>query len=176
MVRRFRNFRSNMIRSGRKTFWFAGQFNETNLAGASSAVLVTSLNAAALSLRPFTVIRTRGVWGAFSDQIGTDESQVVSYGSIVVSDEAVAVGISAVSNPVEQSSSPWIHYSTTIQRLQFESAIGFSGNHIPWNMEIDSKSMRKVEEGQDLITVIQNASFGDGAEVTTFVKVLIKLH
>ncbi len=41
---------------------------------------------------------------------------------------------------------------------------------------IDSKSMRKVEEGQDIIGVVQNAAAGAGSIVNTYFKILIKLH
>jgi len=176
MARRFRNFRANMVRSGRKTFWLGGLFVEQNLASANSAAILTNLNAAALALRPFTIIRTRGIWGVFSDQIAADESQVVAYGSIIVSDEALAVGVSAVPTPVEQDSSAWIHFSQTIQRFQQSSGVGTKPNMIPWNTIVDSKAMRKVEEGQTLIEVIQNSPNSEGTEVTTYSKVLIKLH
>ena len=43
-------------------------------------------------------------------------------------------------------------------------------------MLIDSKSMRKVEEGQDLIEVIENSAISNGAQVITYTRVLIKLH
>ena len=67
MARRFHNLRANMIRSGRKSFWFSGLHTRTTLAAASTATLVTELNAAALALRPFTVIRTRGYLTIVSD-------------------------------------------------------------------------------------------------------------
>ena len=176
MARSFRGLRSHMVRSGRKTFWFAGLQAQTTLAAASSAAIVTSLNAAALSLRPFTIVRTRGIWSVMSDQVGADENQFVAYGSIVVFDEAVAVGITAVPTPVDQSQSPWIYYDVAMQRFLFSSAIGLNPNMAPERYVIDSKSMRKVEEGQDLIEVIQNGALGQGATVQTFVKTLIKLH
>ncbi len=176
MARRFRNFRSNLVRSGRKTLWIGGVFSETNLASANSAAIMSQLNAAALALRPFTIVRTRGVWAVFSDQVAADESQVTSYGSIVVSEEALAVGISAVPTPVEQDASSWIHFSSTIQRFKQLSAVGVEPAFIPWISQVDSKSMRKVEEGQTLIEVVQNAAVSEGCEVTTYAKTLIKLH
>ncbi len=176
MARSFHGLRSRMIRSGRKTFWFSGSIVHTTLASASSAAIQTSLNAAALSLRPFTVIRTRGVWGFSSDQTAADEDQEVAFGSIVVSDEAVAVGITAVPTPVEQDGSPWIHFDMAFQRLEFLSSVGVVPDMMPQRYVIDSKSMRKVEEGQDLITVIQNSGTSEGTNVATYVKTLVKLH
>ena len=176
MAHRFSGLRRSMIRSGRKTFWLGGSIITTNLSGANSAALIASLNAAALALRPFTIVRTRGVWGFNSDQVGADENQHVAFGSIVVSDEATAVGITAVPTPVEQDASSWISFDMAFQRFEFSSGVGVNPNMIPQRYVIDSKSMRKVEEGQDLIEVIQNGAAGAGANITTYLKTLIKLH
>ncbi len=176
MPRRGHGLRTRMVASGRKTFWVGGTIVNSNLAGANSALIVTSLSAGALALRPFTVVRTRGVWGFFSDQVAADEDQQVAYGGIVVSDEAVAVGITAVPTPVEQDSSSWLFYDMAFQRFEQQSAVGIQPNMIPQRYVVDSKSMRKVEEGQDLIDIIQNGSSAEGANVVMYTKTLIKLH
>ncbi len=176
MPRRAHGLRTRMVASGRKTFWVGGTIVNSVLAAANSALIVTSLSVSALALRPFTVVRTRGVWSFFSDQIAADEDQQVAFGGIVVSDEAVAVGITAVPTPVEQDSSSWLFYDMAFQRFEQQSAIGIYPAMIPWNNVIDSKSMRKVDEGQDLVEVIQNGAGSEGSTVTTFVKHLIKLH
>ena len=94
----------------------------------------------------------------------------------MVSDEAVAVGITAVPTPVTQDSSSWIHFDGAAQRWEFSSAVGVNPNMIPHCYVVDSKSMRKVEEGQDLIEVIEASATSNGANVVTYTKVLIKLH
>ncbi len=176
MANRFHGFRRRVVASGRKTFWLAGAVSQTTLASTSSAVVITSLNAAALALRPFTIVRTRGVWSVFSDQTAADENQFVQFGGIVVSDQAVAVGITAVPTPAEQDSSPWFFFDTALQRFNIGSDIGLVPNFAPDRYVIDSKSMRKVEEGQDIIGVVQNAAAGAGSIVNTYFKILIKLH
>ena len=176
MARRFSGFRQRLVSQGRKTFWFDGVVVNTNLASANSAAILTSLTAGALALRPFTIIRTRGTWGVRSDQDAADENQFVAYGSIVVSDEAVAVGITAVPTPLSQDGSSWIHLDQTFQHHRQQSSVGQNPDFIPWNNKIDSKSMRKVEEGQDLIEVIENSAISNGAQVVTYGRVLIKLH
>ncbi len=176
MARRFHGVRSRLVSSGRKTFWLSGTVAQTALAAGGTAVLVSALNAAALALRPFTVVRTRGYWSVFSDQLSANEDQVAHYGSIVVSDEAVAIGVTAVPTPVTSDSSSWIHFDGAAQRLTFSSAVGFAPNAAPERYVIDSKSMRKVEEGQDLIEVVQSATISEGLFITTYTKALIKLH
>ena len=176
MARRFSGLRRSMVRSGRKTFWLSGNITTQTLASANTAALITSLNAAALALRPFTIVRTRGFWAVFSDQVSASEDQHVAYGSIVVSDQAVAVGITAIPTPAEEDSFAWIHYDMALQRFHSSSATSIHPNMAPHRYVVDSKSMRKVEEGQDLIEVIQNGPNADGATVVTFTKTLIKLH
>ena len=176
MGRRFAGFRQRLVATGRKTFWLGGAITESTLGSGNSALMITSLNAAALALRPFTVVRTRGYWAVHSDQAIANENQIVHLGSIVVSDQAVAVGITAVPTPVTEDGSSWILFDGTAQSYEFLSSTGARGNHNQERYVIDSKSMRKVEEGQDLIKVIQNGATGDGAVVVVYTKVLIKLH
>ena len=171
-----RGFRRAMVgRHGRKTFWLSGAVVRGVLASASSATIVTSLNAAALALRPFTIVRTRGVWHIVSDQLAAVEQQETAYGAIVVSEEALAVGITAVPTPIDQDSSSWILFDMMFNRFDFVSGVGFEANS-GVSRVVDSKAMRKVEEGQQVIEVIQNSGSSDGVTVTTYQKTLIKLH
>ena len=88
----------------------------------------------------------------------------------------MAVGISAVPTPVDQDSSSWIHFDGAAQQFLLGTAVGLVPNMIPHRYVIDSKSMRKVEEGQDLIEVIQMGASSQGVQVITYTKALIKLH
>ena len=54
-------------KSRRESTWIALNTVEATLGGAPTAVLMNSLNAAALALRPFTVVRSRGTILVFSD-------------------------------------------------------------------------------------------------------------
>ncbi len=175
MAGRHRNFRSNLVRSGRKTFWFSGLAIQDQITAASTAVLQASLNAAALALRPFTIVRTRGYVAIGSDQVGATEDQTLSYGHIVVSDQAVAIGVTALPTPVTDSQSDWFVYEALVGRFNFVTASGFEQAAITIK-EIDSKAMRKVEEGQDLISVVETSALSSGLLVTAFFRTLIKLH
>ena len=175
MARRFRNFRSNMVRSGRKTFWLAGLHVRSTMSAGSTAILVTSLNAAALALRPFTIVRTRGVFGVISDQVAVTEDAIVAYGETVITDQAVAIGVTAIPTPITDSGADWFVFDTSWARLQFASAVNVHNEFIALR-DIDSKAMRKVDEGQDLVTVIETASISSGAIVVSFSRTLIKLH
>ena len=57
--------RSNVMR--RDTIWIGGTWATATLASTSSAAILTQFSAGALALRPFTVIRTRGIATIKSD-------------------------------------------------------------------------------------------------------------
>ena len=175
MARRSHGFRQRMVSSGRKTFWLAGTHVRQSLSSADVAVLITGLNAAALALRPFTIVRTRGILYIRSDQTAASENQVLSYGEIVVTDQAVAIGVTAVPTPATDSGSSFHVYENMIGRFEFVSGVGFEGNE-GQTLLFDSKAMRKVEEGQDLIAVAEADGISDGITLTSFSRTLIKLH
>jgi len=57
--------------------------------------------------------------------------------------------------------------------FQFGTAVGFetlSGN------AVDSKAMRKVEEGQDFILVVETPATVSSARIQTADRFLVKLH
>ena len=172
---RFGGLRARMVAQRRKTFWFSGIATRTALAAASDAAIQTSLNAAALALRPFTIVRTRGYVYVVSDQVSAIETQDWAYGEIIVSDQAVAVGITAVPTPSADSQSSWHVYERGSTKFEFITGAGFQASTGQF-MQFDSKAMRKVEEGQDLIAVIEAAAISSGMTMTTFSRTLIKFH
>ena len=163
-------------RNRRDTIWGSLDTTESVLTGAPTAVLTNSLNAAGLALRPFTVIRTRGIIQVRSDQAGATESYGADLGCAVVSDQAVAIGVTAVPTPLtDKSSDLWFVYEQLFGRIEIGSGAG-TGVPVQTSMfkEFDSKAMRKVEEGQDLVTVVENELAGCNIIVSG--RFLVKLH
>jgi len=92
-----------------------------------------------------------------------------------VTDQASAIGVSAVPLPVANDSSDWFVYARLAGTFEFGSAIGFAQKGEV--MVIDSRAMRKVDLGEDLITVVQAGPAPSlGSRVTTYLKMLVKLH
>jgi len=173
--------RSGFIRrSGvrrRETLWIGGTIFNNTLSSSGAALLISSLNAAALALRPFTIVRTRGQLALRSDQLAANEQQFGAYAKVVVSDQASAIGVTAVPQPITSSESDlFFLYQVAFSNFAFGTAVGFS--NVAQQYELDSKAMRKVEEGQDIVTVIQlsSAAGSDGAIMTSFTRILVKLH
>jgi len=162
----------------RKTLWFQYASIASTHAIANAAVLTSSLNAVALALRPFTVVRTRGYWTIFSDQTAATEFYEAAFGMIVVSDQAVAAGVASVPTPATDTASDWHVYQRLANQYEVTAAGGGAGSGLinGTSAEFDSKAMRKVDLGEDLISVVEAGNLSNGVLVRAFQRVLIKLH
>ena len=138
--------------SVRKSIWLDFTHTATTNAGSTQSI-IASLNATALALRPFTVVRTHMTFLLQSDQAAANEVQACFWGAAVVSDQSVAVGITAVPTPnTDLSSSLWFAL-----KVMYNNAVNLTDQTIGSRyFELDSKAMRKVEVGQDLILVVVN--------------------
>ena len=173
MARRpFRGARS----APRLTDWFFIDESATTLATASSSALIGQLNAAGLAMRPFTVIRTYLDLLLISDQVAASEFQQAAIGMAVVSDQAIAIGITAVPTPFTDAGSDlWFVHQFMSASFLFASGVGFDGSD-GRGYNVDSKAMRKVNADQDLAIVIERSSLGAGVDVIVAGRFLVKLH
>ncbi len=138
--------------------------------------ILGTLNAAALALRPFTIVRIRQTLAWKSDQTAATERQIGAVGFAVVSDQAVAIGITAVPTPVtDLASDLWMLHQFFMSHFTVTSAIGSESQY--HQIDVDSKAMRKVEDGQDLVEVGELATgLSDGFSLSDASRILIKLH
>ena len=168
-----RTFTRQSRGSGRKSLWLTFVPTVTTVATNTTAVLVASLNAAALALRPFTIVRTYLEMWLKSDQAGAVELQTISLGMAVVLDPFSVVGVTAIPTPTTDSgSSLWF-----VHRYLFGSETAFVDNQRPAaSASIDSKAMRKVDEGQDIVLAVEGGGTGSGMIVTVGGRVLIKTN
>jgi len=172
VVRRFRGG----SRSVRATQWISIDTVASTLAGAPTAVLANSLNAAALAFRPFTIVRTRGILHVRSDQVVADQTFIGDMGLAVVSDQAVAIGVTAVPTPLtDKGSDLFFVYEQVAGRLEISSG---AGTGVPTNTGTfhiwDSKAMRKVDGDQDVVLTVENEL--TGVVIVTSGRMLIKMH
>ena len=131
------------IRSKRLTSWFGFQPTQVTMT-AGGGTLIFSLNAAALAMRPFTIVRLRFEIMIRSDQAAQAEVQIGAFGLAVVSDEAVAVGVSAVPTPVAQDASDYWF----VHQYYMSNSTNLTDLVVPASkFTIDSKAMRKVDIG-----------------------------
>ncbi len=167
------------IKSRRSTVWFSFPPQNATLA-AAGGTLVASLNAGALALRPFTVIRTRLVVFASSDQSVASERFGWGLGMAVVSDQASAIGVTAVPTPItDLDSDLFFVHKLGIGEFELSTAVGemkYAGDGAQY--EIDSKAMRKVNPDEDVILSMESmvATVGEGSLVSVAGRMLVKLH
>ncbi len=166
-----RSFGGARRSSGRLTEWFADTFaaSETALA-ASSFVILSSLSAAGLAKRPFTITRTVGTLFVYSDQVAAFEAPFGAVGGMVVSAKAVATGATAIPDPVtEGSSDEWFMYQNFAAQGD-----GLTGRP-QYMFGFDSRAQRKVQDGEDFVFVLANANSVDGMNFIFNVRTLVKL-
>ena len=172
MARRFTRGRGR-LGSTRATSWgIIGPFSQLLN---NAAVVITSLNAEFLAKRPFTIVRTHMVVRISSDQLAADEPQLGAIGCCVVSEQASAIGVTAVPTPVTDGDSDlWYVHQPLLSGFDFGSAIGFdsSAGEV---YTIDSKAMRKVNDDEQVLTVVeQTSAVSEGVSITGFGRFLIK--
>jgi len=171
MARRAFRAGAAAIRLARLTTWFQFVPTEVTSGTSTGGSLIFTLNAAALALRPFTIVRSHFEFWLRSDQEAAMEEQSVAVGLAIVSDDAVAVGVTAVPAPrANAASNLWflhqfIHAdeSKLVDKVRPETRIS-----------VDSKAMRKVEVGQDLVVVMQGGAIGGGFTLGVAGRMLIK--
>ncbi len=142
---------ASAIRSRRLTTWFQFQPAQTTLT-TTGGTLVFTLNAAALALRPFTIVRTHFELAMISDQAAAIERQVAGMGIAVISDQASAAGVASVPTPItDMASNLWFVYKLLYADESSLTDRTRNGQYA----SIDSKAMRKVEVGQDVAVVVE---------------------
>jgi len=159
----------------RETLWIEAPPIETVIAAASTAVLIGRLLAASLALRPFTIVRTRGILYGRSDQSAATENWGGAYGIAVVSEQADAIGITALPTPVtDMDSDLWLLYEQMYGRIDFDSSI--SVREVGFMKEIDSKAMRKVVDGQQVVVTAETPAHVSSWGIVDGFRMLLKLH
>ena len=160
----------------RTKIWIGAGLGKTTIV-ATSKTLLGSLNAAALALRPFTVLRTRLLLGIETDQVSADEVGFGAYGEIVVTSDASAIGATAIPDPgriAGDADAPWYVHQPMAYSFQTLSGAGFD----PLMMiqyVVDSKAMRKVGPNDDLVSIYSEEG-SVGAVITVLGRQLIQLH
>ncbi len=157
----------------RATQWLAGApvGNEVALAAATSV-----LDQVFAFGEDATIVRTRGrLWVASDQQVATEDASG-AIGFSVVTDQAAAIGVTAVPKPVaDQSSDNWFLWEPWATKFFFGSAVGFDAKGFSV-IELDSKAQRKVDDGDNVAVVLQNNSSTAGIVFHLQFRMLVKLH
>ncbi len=158
----------------RSNVWFGMGLAGTVIA--SSATLLLTLNAAALALRPFTVIRTRLAIMFGSDQLVANEGSNGVLSFQVVTEAAAAAGVASIPTPLTETNADFFVYKPVAFDFLLNTAVGFNEHRGDAAYHtVDSKAMRKVGQNDDIAVVIQQR-VATGAIVGIEGRMLVKLH
>ena len=170
--------RGRFVRPNPRTkMWIGAGVGRTTIV-AGSKQFISSLSAGALLLRPFTILRTRMLISFFSDQEAADEGPFGSYGRIVVTDTAAAVGVTAIPDPGSTTGDPdagWFVHQPVWTQLQIIGGISAAIVSSPNSYVVDAKAMRKVGPDDNIVSMFSEEA-GVGAFLTTQGRMLIQLH
>ncbi len=167
------------VRPPKKTVMWIGNTAAATpqVIAANTAVLYSVLNATALALRPFTVMRSRGFVTFQSDQVVQSEDPHGAYGEIVVTTNATTAGVASIPDPLTEPEASWYVYVPTYCRFSFATAVGRQDVMGQANVfQFDSKAMRKVGIDDDLAGVWVNGDATFGADAFVNGRTLIQLH
>jgi len=118
-----------------------------------------------------TILRTRIRLAVSSDQVSSKEFMIGAFGMIVVTDTALAVGLSAIPGPADDGGDDgWFVHQPIVQDTLSNS----QGEHV---YDIDSKAMRKIEDGFVIAIMVENSALAGvgGFTISTSVRLLAKL-
>jgi len=120
-----------------------------------------------------TILRTRGLLWVQSDQsVAFNEQQSGAFGGLVATSNAVAAGVASLPDPfTDGADDGWFVHRPFVQTSP--SINGELGGQQGRLYEIDSKAMRKVETGYDLVFIIGNGG-GFGMQVLFSIRLLSK--
>ena len=130
--------------------WEGISFSASN-AAAGGAVVGLIVVAEAV-----TVARCRGELVASIDGPTDGDKVLLSYGIIVVTEEQLAVGLTAIPDPFLDMDAEWIWHGFT--PLTAQSVVNQAATSEVARLTIDSKVMRKMKQGQNVAFVLRATS------------------
>jgi len=170
--------RSGLVLRGgrniRESSWFFLTPLEVSIGGSDTATLFGSLNAAALALRPFTIVRSRYEWYGRADVVTGGEEWGGAFGVCVVSDQAAAIGVTAVPTPITDTGSDLFF----VYEQMFGRFGGTQVEEVGARKTIDSKAMRKVNDSEDMVLVLESGAAAISSSLVSIIggRFLVKLH
>ena len=119
-----------------------------------------------------TAVRIRGDLTIIPQSSAADLTIVGAYGEGIVTQEAFAAGVASMPEPFTDGDwGGWMVWRSFSFRLEVGTdTTGFE--FLPWDMEVDSKAMRKISPNEVLVAIAesQTGAFSISAPVRTLLK------
>ena len=165
----------------RRTFVRGGSWRATVWIASTVETALTTLAATASVLdqtftfaEDATIIRTRGSLFVRSDQISATEAVAGALGMAVVTEQAAAIGVTAVPTPItDQESENWFLWQPWAYSFVVTTAVGTLGSSFA-QFDFDSKAMRKVNKDDSVAVVLENSFTTFGVEFFLTFRMLLK--
>jgi len=107
-----------------------------------------------------------------SDQVAATERPLAAVGLCIVSDEAAAVGVTAIPRPYGDAESDfWFTHEFWAAPISRADSTGFA--KVDSRVILDSKGMRKMSEDQTIALVIENAATTGGVQFRLDLRILV---
>ena len=140
--------------------------------GAGASSIVASFDPGAAAMVKPTIVRSRGVLSVRSASSAADVSVVGAFGMCVVSDQVFTAGAASVPGPwTDGDWDGWFVWQAFSLSLEVTTDISRIINDRIF--EIDSKAMRKVNENETILLVVESQAVA--IEVSVPIRVLLKL-
>jgi len=147
---------------------------ETAFIGLAAATAVIDSTFVTDVNNPETIIRIRGLLTIVTDQTASSESPFGAFGVAVVSNQAVAIGVTAVPTPYADAESDfWMYHQFFAAPMNVATAIGIGS--LDQQYILDGKAMRKITPDQTLILVMENGHAGEGLQYRLDLRILTKV-
>ncbi len=171
--RQFRQLRQSSSRPNRT--WAGSLLAAAVAVPAASKVLLASFVLSNQGIDE-TVLRTLGEIAIESDQTAANEFQIGAVGMCVVTDTAIATGITALPDPVtDVSDDIWFMYSSFAYRFGLVTGAGFSAQFANVS-HFDSKAKRVFSSGQSIAVVVANAHASHGFNILLNTRLLAQVR
>jgi len=156
-LRRGFHGRSNQTRSKRATTWTVAP-NAIDMAFSTSSQQIWTNGVVLVTEDKATIVRVRGEMGFFLRSLtALGDGFRVACGLCLVTDQAFAIGSTAVPGPISELDwDGWLwHRFFDIRGVTATIADGVNAGAVQLRVPIDSKAMRKWDEGMTLIGVTE---------------------
>ena len=105
-----------------------------------------------------TILRVVGTMECHSDQVASSEVQLGAFGMIIVNDLAAAAGAASIPGSItDRADDGWFVYVPIVQRLNVGDSTGLQPD-FGVQYHFDSKAKRKVDEGFQVVMMVENAT------------------
>jgi len=152
-------FQRNGPTRRRKLAWFPGPISSST-PNTASANFVQAWTTGFSFSQGLTLRRTRGniaSWLTAATSIG--DGYRMAFGLIQVQSEAFAIGVTALPDPRVDLEADWL-YHRLWNIIRTSEVLAAAGERTFLDIEIDSKAMRKMDDGKTLVAVVAGEEVG----------------